>query len=156
MKNICSAVGFLHSKNIAHRNIHPENILFESNDALNVKILDFGSARKIGQNESVHGVYGTAYYVAPECLVGDYDEKCDVWSVGIIMYMLLSGKPPFDGQSDLHILEAVKSGEYSMQGGTWDMVSNEAKDLVSRMLTMDPKQRISAHDALQHPWFIIT
>ena len=111
LKQVLSAVAYLHSKNIAHRNIHPENVLFQSNDALNVKLLDFGSSRKMGENEPLHGVYGTAYYVAPECLLGEYDLKVDVWSVGIIMYMLLSGKPPFNGATDTQILEEVKKGD---------------------------------------------
>jgi calcium-dependent protein kinase len=125
-----SAVAYLHTKNIAHRNIHPENVLFQSNDALNVKLLDFGSSRKMGENEPMHGVYGTAYYVAPECLVSDYNLKCDIWSVGIILYMLLSGKPPFNGSSDVEILEEVKRGEYSLEGNAWDQISDDAKNLV--------------------------
>lgn len=120
MKQLLSAVSFLHSKNIAHRNIHPENILFNSNDALNIKLLDFGSSRKMGPNEPLQGVYGTAYYVAPECMVGAYDLKCDVWSVGVVMYMLLSGKPPFNGATDTQILQEVKKGEYSLDGTLWE------------------------------------
>lgn len=85
-----------------------------------MKLLDFGNSRKIGENEAMHGVYGTAYYVAPECLSSNYDTKCDIWSVGIIMYMLLSGKPPFNGTTDLQILEEVKKGELSIDGATWD------------------------------------
>ena len=101
IKQVLSAVSFLHSRNIAHRDIKPDNILFESNDALNVKLLDFGNSRQMGKNEAMRGVYGTAYYVAPEVLQGDYDEKCDIWSIGIILYMLLSGNPPFNGNSDI-------------------------------------------------------
>lgn len=101
IRQVLSAVAFLHSKKIAHRDIKPENILFESNDALNVKLLDFGNSRQMGENEAMHGVYGTAYYVAPEVLEGRYDEKCDIWSIGVILYMLLSGNPPFNGNSDL-------------------------------------------------------
>ena len=153
IRQILSAVAYLHSKKIAHRDIKPENILFESNDALNVKLLDFGNSRKMGENEAMHGVFGTAYYVAPEVLYGDYDEKCDIWSIGVILYMLLSGNPPFNGHSDIQIIEAVKKGEYSIEGGVWDEVSTTAKDLALRMLTHDPKQRISAADALHHPWF---
>ena len=82
----------------------------------------------------MHGVYGTAYYVAPEVLGGDYDEKCDIWSIGIILYMLLSGQPPFNGNSDLQILEAVKKGEFQIEGGVWDDVSITARDLVCKML----------------------
>ena len=119
IRQVLSAVAFLHSKKIAHRDIKPENILFESNDALNVKLLDFGNSRQMGENEAMHGVYGTAYYVAPEVLSQNYDEKCDIWSIGVILYMLLSGNPPFNGNSDLQILEAVKAGEYTVHGGVW-------------------------------------
>jgi calcium-dependent protein kinase len=102
----------------------------------------------MGENGAMHGVYGTAYYVAPEVLHGDYDEQCDIWSVGVILYMLLSGNPPFNGNSDIQIIEAVKKGDYEINGGVWDEISPEAKDLTMRMLTHDPKQRITAHEAL--------
>jgi calcium-dependent protein kinase len=115
-------VAYLHSRKIAHRDIKPENIMFESNDALNVKLLDFGNSRKMGENEALQGVYGTAYYVAPEVLSGQYDEKCDIWSLGVILYMLLSGNPPFNGSSDLQIIEAVKKGDFVLEGGVWDQI----------------------------------
>jgi calcium-dependent protein kinase len=76
--------------------------------------MDFGNSRKMGVNEGLSGVYGTAYYVAPEVLSGNYDEKCDIWSLGVILYMLLSGNPPFDGKSDIRILDSIKKGEYSL------------------------------------------
>ena len=148
-----SALSYLHSKKIAHRDIKPENVMFESNDSLNVKILDFGNSRMIGENEAMRGVFGTAYYVAPEVIFGEYNEKCDIWSTGVILYMLLSGNPPFDGSSDLAILESVKKGVYSIEGGPWNDISDLAKDLVRKMLTFNPQQRISALDALNHPWF---
>lgn len=153
IRQVMSAVAYLHSRKIAHRDIKPENILFESNDALNVKLLDFGNSRKMGGNEAMQGVYGTAYYVAPEVLAGQYDEKCDIWSVGVILYMLLSGNPPFNGNSDLAIIEAVKRGEYEIEGGVWDEISDSAKDLVMKMLIHNPEHRISAQEALNHPWF---
>lgn len=106
----------------------------------------------MGENEGMSGVYGTAYYVSPEVLQGNYNEKCDVWSVGVILYMLLSGCPPFNGKSDIQILDAVKRGQYVIDGGVFNEISNEAKDLIVRMLTLDPDQRISAHDALNHKW----
>jgi calcium-dependent protein kinase len=119
---------------------------------MNVKLLDFGSSRKIGPNEALHGVYGTAYFVAPECLVGEYDLKCDVWSIGVILYTLLSGRPPFEGSSDVQILESIKKSSANLSGGVWDQISKEAKDLVQKMLNKDPKKRLSATEALNHPW----
>lgn len=92
----------------------------------------------------MHGVFGTAYYVAPEVLVGEYDEKCDIWSIGVLLYMLLSGNPPFNGNSDLAILEEVKRGQFQIEGGVWDDVSMTAKDLIVKMLEVNPNKRLSA------------
>lgn len=96
--------------------------------------------------------YGTAYYIAPEVLQSDYNEKCDVWSIGVILYILLSGKPPFDGRDDREIVKRVKLGTYSLNGPEWKNLSKDGTDLIKKMLTYDPKQRISAEQALVHPW----
>jgi calcium-dependent protein kinase len=93
-------------------------------------------------------IYGTAYYIAPEILKSDYTEKCDVWSIGVILYVLLCGKPPFYGDDDKEILNSVKLGTYSLTGPDWKNISSEAKDLVKRMLTYEVDQRISAEDAV--------
>ena len=103
----------------------------------------------------MHGVFGTSYYVAPEVIEGTYSEKCDVWSVGIILYILLSGEPPFNGATDIEIVERIKEGTFSMEGPRWDDVSNEAKDLITQILCKED-QRITAAEAFQHPWFDYT
>ena len=95
-------------------------------------------------NKKMNQVFGTAYYIAPEILKFDYNEKCDVWSIGVILFILLSGKPPFSGDSDPDILNNVKKGIYSMSGNEWSSISQDAKDLVRLMLTFDPEFRISA------------
>ena len=85
-------------------------------------------------------------------LKGEYNEKCDLWSIGVILYILLSGKPPFDGNDDKEIVNSVRIGTYSLTGGEWKHISNEAKDLIKRMLTYDALNRINAEDALNHSW----
>jgi calcium-dependent protein kinase len=89
-------------------------------------------------------IFGTAYYIAPEVLKGDYTEKCDLWSIGVILYILLSGKPPFDGNDDKEIVNSVRQGTYSMQGAEFKNISAEAKDLIKKMLTYDINLRITA------------
>lgn len=95
VKQILSAISHLHSKGFVHGDIKPENIHFRALDDDILKILDFGTSRRIGADHHMHGIHGTVHYIAPEVLEGDYDEKCDVWSVGVILYMLLSGSAPF-------------------------------------------------------------
>jgi len=105
---------------------------------------------KFESNKKMNQVFGTAYYIAPEILNYNYNEKCDVWSIGVILFILISGKPPFGGENDQEILNKVKAGIFSMTGNEWTLISQEAKDLVKQMLMFDPAQRISAQEALNH------
>jgi calcium-dependent protein kinase len=97
--------------------------------------------------------FGTPYYIAPEVLNKSYNEKCDVWSCGVILYILLCGYPPFNGANDKQIIDAVLKGKFTLDEPEWDEVSEEAKDLVRKLLTLDPEKRIPASEAHQHPWF---
>ena len=97
-------------------------------------------------------INGTPYYIAPEVLNESYDEKCDIWSSGVILYILLCGYPPFNGESDTDIMKSVRKGVYDFPVEEWATVSKEAKDLVSNMLKYDPKQRLSAKECLSHAW----
>lgn len=96
----------------------------------------------------MHQVYGTAYYIAPEVLGGSYTEKCDLWSIGVILYVMLSGKPPFPGKNDELIIERVKEGNYTFPEKEWSQVTPEAKDLVRKLMEKDVKTRLSAAEAL--------
>ncbi len=94
----------------------------------------------------MHGVFGTSYYIAPEVIEGTYSEKCDVWSIGIILYILLSGEPPFNGQTDQEIVDRIREGEYSFEGERWAEISDQAKDLITRILCKE-SERLSAAEA---------
>lgn len=122
---------------------------------MKVKIIDFGTSQefKIGSKKKMEERYGTPYYIAPDVLNKSYNEKCDIWSLGVILYILLVGYPPFNGSDDKKIIDAVKKGKYTLDEPEWDDVSEEAIDLVKKCLTYDPDKRISASEALDHVWF---
>ncbi len=157
MKQIFSAVDFCHQKGIIHRDLKPENILIESEEEANkefftVKIIDFGTSGKLKSGEMFNLTVGTPLYVSPEVLKNKYNEKCDMWSCGVIMYMMLSGNPPFKGDNDEEIYQAVKEGKYNFDDEKWDEISGDAKDLIKNLLIKDMNKRYSAKKALSHPW----
>lgn len=96
--------------------------------------------------------FGTPYYIAPEVLQGTYNEKCDIWSLGVILYIMLCGYPPFNGADDKDILDAVKLGKFRFPEEDWDNISKDAKDLITKCLTKSYRRRISGKEALEHPW----
>ena len=151
MKQLLNAVSYCHSRNIVHRDLKPENLLLTSNRK-SIKVIDFG-ASTIMHEKFLNKKYGTSYYVAPEVLRGIYNEKCDIWSIGVIFYIMLSGKPPFPGKDDKEILRKVEIGMYQLDGSPWNDLSSEAIDLLRRLLNYNPNTRISAAEALEHPWF---
>ena len=154
MKQLLSAVYYCHEKKIIHKDIKPENILFTSKiyDKPDIKVVDFGTAETFSYAVSKKVTSGTAYYIAPEVLDKKYNEECDIWSCGVILYIMLNGTPPFNGETDDKILEAIRKGKYAYKGLIWKGISKEAKDLIDKMLTYNPKDRISAKEACNHPW----
>ena len=97
---------------------------------------------------------GTPYYIAPEVLKREYDHKCDIWSAGVILFILLCGYPPFNGANDTEIMKNVLKGKFDFKGENWEYNSAECKDLITKMLTYDPKKRVSAADCLAHSWIV--
>jgi serine/threonine protein kinase len=118
---------------------------------LNIKIIDFGASCLIGKNELLRVKVGTPYYIAPEVLRREYNNKCDIWSLGVILYILLTGKPPFDGRSSEVVFQKILSGKFD-KTGNWIRISSNAKDLISKMLTYNYKERPSAKDCLDSPF----
>ena len=156
MYQIFSAVNYCHKMHIVHRDLKPENILIVGKDREGlptIKICDFGTSKMFEKGAVERKLVGSSYYIAPEVLKKHYNEKCDVWSCGVIMYILLSARPPFGGEDDNEIMERVSSGKYDLESPPFNKLSKNSIDLIKRLLTMDPEQRISAEQALNHPWF---
>ena len=152
-KQVFMVASYLHDKSIIHRDLKPENIVLEESDGtLNIKIIDFGAATFYSKKKLMRGAQGTIYYTAPEVHEGNYDEKCDVWSCGVITYVLLCGKLPFEGTTDEQVMERIKAMRYSVTGGVWNSISREAVDLLAAVF-QPASARISAKEAIQHPWF---
>ena len=158
---IISGLWYLHDNNIIHRDIKPENIMISykekdietQEEYFWVKIIDFGTAKIFEKNKSEDVIIGSLYYIAPEVLKKNYNEKCDLWSVGVILYMALVGKAPYDGKSDTEILDKITKFDYNDKEMRFIVHSNEVKDLVSKLLEKDVNKRLSAKEALNHPWF---
>eukprot|EP00571_Detonula_confervacea_P004744 CAMPEP_0172313412 /NCGR_PEP_ID=MMETSP1058-20130122/20156_1 /TAXON_ID=83371 /ORGANISM="Detonula confervacea, Strain CCMP 353" /LENGTH=416 /DNA_ID=CAMNT_0013027057 /DNA_START=19 /DNA_END=1266 /DNA_ORIENTATION=- len=153
--SLLSAVSYLHSNDIIHRDLKPENILF-NDESSSIKLIDFGLSIRHNSKHSppLSNIVGTSYYMAPELLEGSYDRSCDLWSIGVIAYVLLSGRPPFNGNSDDVIFKKIKRGGFKMENSTfWDHgVSEHGKDFIRCLLDMDPRRRLTANKALEHAW----
>ncbi|EAR83086.2 calmodulin-domain kinase (macronuclear) [Tetrahymena thermophila SB210] len=153
MKQILSAIVYCHSLGIVHRDLKPENLLFDSNKPnANLKVIDFGTSRRFDSSKKMTKRLGTPYYIAPEVLQRSYDQKCDVWSCGVILYILLCGYPPFNGRTEEQILKSVAEDDFTFEDTEWSCISKEAKDLISRMLKKNPEERITAQQAYDDVW----
>ena len=155
MKQIFSCVSYLNQMGIVHRDLKPENMMMTNKkDALEIKLIDFGTATFLKKGKKLKNKVGSPYYIAPEVLKGNYGLECDVWSCGVILYILLVGYPPFDGKNTNEIFQNITKGYYKINGEDWDNVSDDAKNLLNQLLEKNPSQRISAADALKHPFII--
>ena len=148
------AIAHCHNRGITHRDLKPENILFDSmKPDAEIKLIDFGLSRKYDKEQKMHSILGTPYYVAPEVLKGEYDEKCDIWSIGAVTYLLLCGDPPFTGNSNNEIFKKIVNDKVKFNFYKWKNISNNAKDFVRICLNKNSNKRPSASEALNHSWF---
>lgn len=173
-RQIIKAIFYCHTKSVCHRDLKPENFLFlNSYDESCLKLIDFGLSktffhhaappkapsmprtrtrqRRAAPKSNMRTRAGTPFYIAPEVLTANYDEKCDVWSAGVILYILLCGYPPFYGDTNKEILEQVKQGKLDFSGPEWTTKSDVVFDLLKKMICA-PEDRLSAIQVLQHEW----
>jgi len=151
---ITSAIHHCHSLGVVHRDLKPENILFENrSDFSEIKIIDFGLSRKILTEDDLHSIVGSPFYVAPEVLDGNYDENCDLWSIGIITYCLLSGKPPFYTENRDELFRRIKNDNVCFKSKIWENISQEAIDFIKMLLSKNPKKRPNSKKTLEAKWF---
>jgi len=153
VQQMMRAVNYMHQNYIMHRDLKPENWLLASEDPKSeLKLIDFGLSKRFSPGEFASTKAGTPYYVAPEVLEGRYAEQSDIWSVGVIMYILLCGSPPFSGNDTVAVLDAVKRARPQFNKKEWKTISTEAKALLKALLVREPSQRMTAAGALQHEW----
>ena len=160
--DILKSVRYIHSMGVVHRDLKLQNFVFEDENegggkfASPLKLIDFGCSELyyLKEEHTMSEFVGTSYFVAPEVVSKEegYTEKCDMWSLGVILYMLLCGEPPFFGKTDQEIVERVVAGTYDFSNFRWGLVSSRAKDLVKKLLVLDADERLTAREAFEHPW----
>ncbi|KAI7894877.1 kinase-like domain-containing protein [Mucor mucedo] len=157
VRQMLEGLSYLHSEGIVHRDIKPENLLFKTpEEDAELLITDFGLSKLLkNNNEVLTTACGTPGYVAPEVLLGSgHGKPVDIWSVGVIMYTLLSGYTPFYGEDQNELFNCIMKGQYEFDDEYWSDISEGAKNLINRLLTFDPKQRVTAEEALTDPWIV--
>jgi calcium/calmodulin-dependent protein kinase I len=158
VRQILEGVSYMHNNGIAHRDLKPENLLAMDDNCDIVKISDFGLSKEFLGDNNLHTACGTPEYAAPEVVsaMGTYDHAVDIWSIGVITYILLCGYPPFydPGEQQGKLFEQITAGRYEFPSGDWDGISAEAKDFIRNILVTDPQRRMTSKQCLQHSWLV--
>lgn len=154
-RKIVGAVSYCHERGLVHRDLKPENILVGMDGSVEPKLADFGLAMVVPPGHTLQGLAGSPSYMAPEIIWGEpYGASADIWSLGVILYFMLSGFLPFYGRTPMHTFSAVCRAEIDLTSPPWSLTSSGAKKLIKRMLCKDPSQRPTARDVLEHPWLL--
>jgi serine/threonine protein kinase len=154
---LLKGLDYMHDNRVAHRDLKPENLLLAAGSDTGVKLADFGFAKKVMGQNGCRTLCGTPGYLAPEILERwpAYDTICDMWSVGVILFLLLGGYLPFEDEDEDKVFERTRNGQYEFHPTYWKKVSTGAKDLVTKLLTVNPKKRYSAKESLDHEWIML-
>ncbi|KAL1524350.1 hypothetical protein AB1Y20_019248 [Prymnesium parvum] len=153
VQDIIAALRYIHGKRIVHRDLKPENVLYKDKEPGSpLKLIDFGLAVQLAPKHFESEICGTTSYMAPEVLNGHYQTECDMWSLGVMVFFMLSGKLPFTGRNDAEKEAKILSGQMSFSAPSWDKISSDGKDFVKALLVADPQKRMTGKKALNHPW----
>lgn len=157
VKGMLKGLEYMHERRVAHRDLKPENLLLEDDVGTTVKLADFGFAKRCKKENGLRTLCGTPGYLAPEILERwpAYDVKCDLWSVGVILFLLLGGYLPFEDEDEDRVFEKTRNGEYDFHPAYWKGISTTAKTLVTRLLTVNPNKRFGATEALKHEYILM-
>jgi serine/threonine protein kinase len=154
VKQMLQGTQYMHDNGVAHRDLKPENVLCGGPEGTIVKIADFGLSKDFG-GAALQTALGTPGYVAPEVLSGNpYDSAVDLWSIGVITYVLLCGFTPFYAENQRELFEQILSADFSFPSPEWDEISDSAKDFINHLLVVSPNERLTADTALEHPWIV--
>lgn len=159
VKQILQAIKHLHDQGVCHRDLKLENIMFESKRTIKeplIKVIDFGFAKyfKSIDEDQMSTRTGTPYYMAPEIIEGQYNESCDMWAIGVITYILLSGYPPFNADTEMQLFNKIRTCDFEFIEEDWKDISSDAKSFIMKLLQPDPVKRLKPLDALKHPWIL--
>jgi calcium-dependent protein kinase len=161
MQQVMSGLHYIHRKCVCHRDIKPENFLlcvpgkrWCPVEQCVIKIIDFGVAKRFEEGQSMTTSVGTPFYVSPQVLAGCYTQSCDLWSCGVLTYILLCGYPPFSGDTETELIPRIKAGAYDFPDEDWAAVSLDAKDLIRKLIMMDETARLTAEQAMCHTWIL--
>jgi calcium-dependent protein kinase len=150
---LLSALLYLHNQNISHRDIKPENfMLSKKGDIKGIKMIDFGLSKNYSGLQAMQTMSGSPYYIAPEVFLKNYNHKIDTWSMGVVLYIMLSGKVPFPGKTELEIINNVLKGEFHFNHQAFQNTSEECKDLIKNLINKNISDRFSCEQALSHQW----
>ena len=157
IRQVVDGIAYVHEHGMAHRDLKPENLLCATGDdgEILIKIADFGLSKAFSDGDPLKTACGTPDYAAPEVLTFDqtgYSDAVDLWSIGVITYVLLCGYPPFYADTVPELFEAIKRGTFSFPSAEWSTISANAKDFISKLIVVDPKARLTAQQARAHPW----
>lgn len=151
IEQLLRSIKYIHSKGIIHRDLKPENMMINP-ETLKLKLIDFGLSSYFLEDNSLHTKVGTPTYAAPEVILGDYSKEADLWSVGIICYVMLTGCPPFQADNMKALFQSIVNANTPYYVSDWKHVSKEAKEFVKGLIVADPEKRMTVDEALNHPW----